>query len=569
LVVPGYDVADVAVDGDYAYVVRGGGGIGVVDISDPMSPTHVGEAVESGLAYCVAVDGDYAYVGRSLPEIVVFDVSDPTNPVNAGHIDGFDDIYGIALDGNRAYLAAGSDGLKVVDITDPTSPTVIGTYDTPGVALAVEAAGRYVYIADQLEGLIAINVGDPTSPTLAGQYDTPGWAEDLAVDGDYAYVMDFSTLQVINIRVPELPTLAGSFDPPADFRSITLSGDYAFMTFDDSPPNGFGLHVIDVSNPLIPEFLDSLYTLGSAPSCAAAGDYVYVADSWPGFQAIKVFDRRINFGGYTAQSTIMPQALLVEKITLNTVQTDAIRWEVTADGGTNWEQIVPGAGPLTLTFPGSDFGWRASLALGPSGGYPTCDSLIVDLEPLVPVLIQNFWAKESRSGVELTWDIFADEAIKGFDIFRGGGAEDERIKLNNEILPAGSRIYTDHTVKNGWSYRYTLVVVKEDGSEVTSRTINATTTVRELALHQNVPNPFNPATTISFELPEDAHINLSVYTIEGRLVRTLADEASPAGVRDIPWDGKDNYGNAVSSGVYFYRLNAGKKTLTKKMVLLR
>jgi hypothetical protein len=91
----------------------------------------------------------------------------------------------------------------------------------------------------------------------------------------------------------------------------------------------------------------------------------------------------------------------------------------------------------------------------------------------------------------------------------------------------------------------------------------------EVTLSQNYPNPFNPATTISFWLPRRENANLSVYNIEGKLVATLFDEALDAGFKKVVWQGKDARGNQVSSGVYFYKLTAGNKTLTKKMVLLR
>jgi len=90
-----------------------------------------------------------------------------------------------------------------------------------------------------------------------------------------------------------------------------------------------------------------------------------------------------------------------------------------------------------------------------------------------------------------------------------------------------------------------------------------------LGLSQNYPNPFNPTTTISFTLPESSKVTLSIYDVEGRLVKTLLDETVGEGYQERIWDGKDAGGNHAGSGVYFYRLTAGAKTLTKKMVLLK
>ncbi|UCH83174.1 MAG: DUF1566 domain-containing protein [Candidatus Latescibacterota bacterium] len=89
------------------------------------------------------------------------------------------------------------------------------------------------------------------------------------------------------------------------------------------------------------------------------------------------------------------------------------------------------------------------------------------------------------------------------------------------------------------------------------------------ALFQNHPNPFNPTTTISFTLPKREKAGLSVYDVQGKLVTTLVDETLEAGFKEVIWDGKDSRGNQVSTGVYFYRLTAGNRMLTKKMVLLK
>lgn len=90
-----------------------------------------------------------------------------------------------------------------------------------------------------------------------------------------------------------------------------------------------------------------------------------------------------------------------------------------------------------------------------------------------------------------------------------------------------------------------------------------------LMLLQNSPNPFNPTTRISLQLPTQCHANLSVYDASGGLVRTLVDGVLPAGFRSVVWDGRDQRGRAVASGVYFYRLSSAAGTLTRKMVFLK
>jgi len=93
----------------------------------------------------------------------------------------------------------------------------------------------------------------------------------------------------------------------------------------------------------------------------------------------------------------------------------------------------------------------------------------------------------------------------------------------------------------------------------------------EAALMQNRPNPFNPTTQIEFVVPEGGaqRVTLIVYDVTGARVTTLVDDVRTPGLQTVQWDGRDMNGNAVGSGVYFYRLLTGKTVLTKKMVMLK
>ncbi len=85
----------------------------------------------------------------------------------------------------------------------------------------------------------------------------------------------------------------------------------------------------------------------------------------------------------------------------------------------------------------------------------------------------------------------------------------------------------------------------------------------------NFPNPFNPETTIQYALPESGHIKVQIFDIQGRLVRTLVNATMNAGAHQVIWNSRDQYGNTVASGMYFYRMQYQDQTLTQKMVLMR
>ena len=89
------------------------------------------------------------------------------------------------------------------------------------------------------------------------------------------------------------------------------------------------------------------------------------------------------------------------------------------------------------------------------------------------------------------------------------------------------------------------------------------------ALHQNFPNPFNPSTEIRFDIPTARDVKLRVYNQLGQTVRTLVDNRMKAGTYALEWDGQDQMGRSVASGVYFYNLEAGDFNQIRKMTLVK
>jgi hypothetical protein len=103
--------------------------------------------------------------------------------------------------------------------------------------------------------------------------------------------------------------------------------------------------------------------------------------------------------------------------------------------------------------------------------------------------------------------------------------------------------------------------------------------IEDYQLFQNYPNPFlsgaksrsagNPETTIAFNLPRQAHARLQIFNSNGQLIRTLIDAKLPAGYHQTSWNGRDQTGRQVTSGIYFYRLETSAESFTKKLLFLR
>jgi hypothetical protein len=151
--------------------------------------------------------------------------------------------------------------------------------------------------------------------------------------------------------------------------------------------------------------------------------------------------------------------------------------------------------------------------------------------------------------------------------YSGGGIADISYNRHDDLL----------ALPLMWANSYQLLPVTPtrvpDGGAVRSP--------QAFALSQNHPNPFNPSTTISFTVPDEANSDdptlggtglqtrLAIYDLRGRRVRTLIDGTLGKGLHTVSWDGRDDLGNPVTSGAYFYTLNIGEKSVTRKMTVVK
>jgi fibronectin type 3 domain-containing protein len=183
------------------------------------------------------------------------------------------------------------------------------------------------------------------------------------------------------------------------------------------------------------------------------------------------------------------------------------------------------------------------------------------------VLITHFEARAARDAVRLSWEIEADEAIMGYRVYRRSGNLER--SLFDAPLSASVRSYVDADVRSGTTYSYVLSAIRDDGSEIRSAPVTATTPAFALALEPNAPNPFGAMTRIPFTLDAATHVTVRVYDVRGALVATLFDGTLSEGSHEVSWGGHGASGSRVASGTYFCTLTAGKHVQSRKMLLVR
>jgi hypothetical protein len=194
-----------------------------------------------------------------------------------------------------------------------------------------------------------------------------------------------------------------------------------------------------------------------------------------------------------------------------------------------------------------------------------------DGDVVVPAILLNWHAYTDGSGIHIEWILSEAAEHSDFTVFRAEVNIGSYTKIDDPDIERNDLVYrfTDESAEPGKRYYYKVLLVKGESSRLLVETDVVSLPGVAPELYQNYPNPFNPNTTISYALPDKAHTTLSIYTVEGKLVRLLVNETLAAGYKQIIWDGRDNHGIPLSSGVYVYRLKAGSNALTKKMILLK
>lgn len=191
----------IAIEGNYAYLADGWGGLWIFDIRDPENlPSPVN--LDTGWADDVAVSSGYVYVAAA-GSLVVVDARDPAHPYVEGELPiDLDPITGVAVSGQFVYVVgwgflpdSPSTNLFVIDVSDPSAPVHVGSFVSRGGANGVSVAGSYAYMAyaysrvfNRNHGVNVIDISEPRKPRLAAFAETASPAQRVAIAGNYIYV---------------------------------------------------------------------------------------------------------------------------------------------------------------------------------------------------------------------------------------------------------------------------------------------------------------------------------------------------------------------------------------------
>jgi YVTN family beta-propeller protein len=309
------------------------------------------------------------------------------------------------------------------------------------------------------------------------------------------------------------------------------------------------------------------------------GDRTFTGESW----LIAIFPR-IGKPGSQGNTVTPGRKTTISWLTPAAYSVDFVDVHVSYDNGETWEPIATQVENL------GEVSWTPS---PPSSGEQKTGIVMVTLYQNGEVLLQGQSAepftiaapqamtqlKSFDVAVEdgtavLRWQTLVEAGMDGFQVLRSDAEEGVYAAVAKETIAAAGRSegasyeYRDESVHANRTYWYKLQEVRSDGS---GQEFGPYSLSYQLAygLEQNVPNPFNPTTTIKYALAADGPVTLTIYDVKGARVRELVNESRRADVYRVVWDGSNENGERVASGVYFYRLVAGTYTQTRKMMLLK
>jgi hypothetical protein len=594
----GEEISSVALAWPHAYLSGNLGGVYIVDVRNPSIPLVVGTYDTPYYAVDIALAGDHAYVADYSGDLLVLDISDPSAPAMVADLSMTGSTNGIEVSGNFAFLANWNGDLAIVDISDPSLPTLLFTYYTSGYVLdlalfgenlgLVTSSGDFEIIEvfqDEVQFEQAfgqsLNVDGVADDVIArvrlSSAETSGVDWEISAFGTSYWGPIPSNLSWTRLVLPgsNLAWRAnlnydGEINPTVTSLGLQWLNDFAPITsISDLPDDQGGRVALRITRSGFDfadesEFLIHNYNVWLRLDDALLRDSVLaeseLLEDWGDGTTLRSFEGHEYLLRGEGDRGSMPPGLWASAGGFTALQQDEYGFVAetladSTDSGTNWNVFC------VTAHTDSPVEWYAS--------YPDSGYSVDNLAPNVP---SGFLVDHDPYGISnLNWEEHEAEDFRYFRIYRGETADFE----------IGPEVLVHETVGTNWideaggvNFFYKITALDFAGNESDPATPDEVVDVDEappvaLTLHANVPNPFNPKTEIRFELPTAGNAQLSVYDVTGRAIRELASEHLDAGVHVYTWDGRNDGGQPMASGIYFSVLSAEGRDLRQKMVLLK
>ena len=315
-------VFDATVKENHLYAISMGGdndtGLRTVDISVPGLPVQVGIANIVPGSYHVTVEGDYAYLAAGYGGLHIFDISNPLAPIKTGSV-GTDYAVNVDIQEPFAFVAGGFEDLHIIDVSDPENPQAVNRFVRPVYVNDVVTVGDFAYLAEEFysddpggyenapsAGLLILDVSDPLNPLSMSSYELPptypggtdGGAREVAIVEDCAYVQKIAHdgMDIVDITDPFNPIKIGTLFQSKSNRRIKIVDQQAYVIVSEFIYEEYDyeelqfLYVLDISTPCDPLILGAYSLPYETFSVTAAGNSIFLASGDAGLFEIEKTD---------------------------------------------------------------------------------------------------------------------------------------------------------------------------------------------------------------------------------------------------------------------------------------
>ncbi len=588
------------------YIASSYASINIIDIQNPFNPEVVCEISTSYPTsicdfdfygnYLLLTEANYPPFYGSYLE--VYDISDFSNPIQvySACLDStFNFFFQLKVIDNYFYLYGSVNGIQIYDITDPSEPQLVDVTFEECFIKDIEIHNNHLFAGTFDNHLLTIDVSEPAIPVITNEYPTQSYPRNLRVSEDNLY---FSTnagdITFLDISNPDSPILDGRYIPGTNTWGVTKWENYVYLAAsyggfrvvdvsDPSDPVGVnyfysseqthnvfidegllfiadnyaGVLIFSLDDPLNPEYLSSVFTASNVSDMYASGNLLYIVNS-DGFRIVDISDpaNPIIVAHYPSDNHNNFYMSIIARD--NYVYT-AERYE-----GVCVYDITDPSNPALVTcydeanYP-HDFYIRDNILYVADWGNGL---LTLDISnPSNPVFM-GLGACNEAFGIWVDGNIAyvadRESGIKAYDITNPysvqlvGFYDDE--DYCNEVYAKNDTVYVAACSGGLWILHYDESLGIE----------NIPSMPEKFILSQNYPNPFNAVTTIKYTLPKESDVIINIYNLLGRKIETLIDVNQPAGIHSLVWDAEE-----FSSGMYFYKIEAGEFVQTKRMLLLK
>lgn len=529
---------DVKIEGDYAYMAyslySGGGGLKVIDISNPYAPDVVGDHSAGTEIRRIDYSTECVFAASRFGGMTVIDVADPDDPHPIG---GYPHAYAknIAYCNDKIFLSCGEDGLMIFNAPDLHFPNLVCEYPTFASCYGVAVAGDYVYVSEKPSGLKAIDISNPALPMVTyGHYfyfedgEYGGAAPSVSVVDDKLYIPSYRNFEggdhdfrVYGLDDPAQPESLGIYnDLNMGPRGHIVIDDIAYLG------NSGTLKILDVRNPENIELINSFYgNWDSAYRMEMVGDTMYLATMSTGLRALDISNSGwpVEISGFETDGEVFAAAYYDNHIYL-----------------ADWDQCLRIVNVEDIEAP-------YEVASYGMGFYEDCTNVAIIDNLEDPYAIVSF-----------------DDEVVALDITDPSNPIEVGYYYTKD--PRGLFIKGDTVYVADRDYGIYVLWLT---GRVDIPENEAAMLPDDIFLSQNYPNPFNSSTIIKFIMPDEGLVSIDVFDIVGRKVASVFNGNAQSGTNSVIWNGKDNSGQMAASGVYFYRITADGKTSAKKMTFIK